>query len=98
MKLISRLIKNKNYNVREQVLQTFLYLRLKDELRLPEKEEEKVKNNKRKRKQQPFLTRKARKVLKENKEVEKEMKEYEATIDLEKRQKMVNFTLLLYIF
>ncbi|OUM59262.1 hypothetical protein PIROE2DRAFT_15231, partial [Piromyces sp. E2] len=93
MKLISRLIKNKNYNVREQVLQTFLYLRLKDELRLPEKEEEKVKNNKRKRKQQPFLTRKARKVLKENKEVEKEMKEYEATIDLEKRQKMQTETL-----
>ena len=90
MKLISRLIKNKNYNVREQVLQTFLYLRLKDELKLPDKEEEnKNKNNKRKKKQQPFLTRKARKVLKENKEVEKEMKEYEATIDLERRQKMV---------
>jgi len=94
MKLISRLIKNKNYNVREQVLQTFLYLRLKDELKLPDKEEEnKNKNNKRKKKQQPFLTRKARKVLKENKEVEKEMKEYEATIDLEKRQKMQTETL-----
>jgi len=95
MKLISRLIKNKNYNVREQVLQTFLYLRLKDELRLPDKEEEKNKNNnnKRKKKQQPFLTRKARKVLKENKEVEKEMKEYEATIDLERRQKMQTETL-----
>lgn len=92
MKLLSKLVKSKKFNVREQVLQTFLYLRLKDELKLPEKDDEGNKIKKRK-KNLPHLTRKARKVYKENKEVEKELKEYEATVDLEKRQKMVRLIL-----
>lgn len=88
--MITRMIKSKNYQVHENVINTFLHLRLKDEL-TPEaskKNGDGDKQNKKRKKE--FLTKKARKALKETKEVEKEMKEAEAVVDKEEKEKTVS--------
>ncbi|CDH49649.1 nuclear export protein noc3 [Lichtheimia corymbifera JMRC:FSU:9682] len=93
--MITRMIKSKNYQVHENVINTFLHLRLKDEL-TPEaskKPGDGDKPNKKRKKE--FLTKKARKARKETKEVEKEMKEAEAVVDKEEREKTHTETLKL---
>ncbi|KAI7878590.1 nucleolar complex-associated protein 3 [Lichtheimia hyalospora FSU 10163] len=93
--MITRMIKSKNYQVHENVINTFLHLRLKDEL-TPEaskKHGDEDKQNKKRKKE--FLTKKARKARKETKEVEKEMKEAEAVVDKEEREKTHTETLKL---
>lgn len=90
--MITRMIKSKGYNVHENVINTFLHLRLKDEL-TPEASKGKNDNKnkvKKRKKDQPFLNKKARKALKETKEIEKEMKEAEAVVDKEEKEKHVS--------
>jgi len=92
---ITKIIKAKGYNVREEVLNTFLHLRLlsefsakgsqhsinRDENASPR---EKVKKQKEKRE---FRTKKVRKMMRENKAIEKEMREADAVVGHEERDK-----------
>ncbi|KAJ3355567.1 Nucleolar complex protein 3 [Entophlyctis luteolus] len=103
VKLISRMIKNKDYKVSESVLKTFLHLRLKDEMPAPSNSaagEEQAKKKKmedsRKRKKdgsQPHVSKKMRKVEKKDSEITNELKEAEATYSHEERQKNHSETL-----
>ncbi|KAJ3018790.1 UNVERIFIED_CONTAM: Nucleolar complex protein 3 [Siphonaria sp. JEL0065] len=99
VKLMARMIKNKEYRVDEAVLKTFMHLRLKDEMALPEAERDPNKKhrndgNKRKRdKFTPHVSKKMRKVQKKEGEVESELKEAEATHSQEEKQKNHSETL-----
>ena len=88
-KLISKMIKGRSYKVPEPVLSTFLNLRLIEEFRPLTNKELKV-QNKRKSKA-AHISRKSRKVIKVDDEIEKELKEAEATYDKEEKRKMVNY-------
>ncbi|CAG8780857.1 8291_t:CDS:2, partial [Cetraspora pellucida] len=87
------MIKSKSYVVHEEVLNTFLHLRLKEELSVKTLNNEdsvydKTKGKKRKfDKQGPkkHLSKKLKKLYKERKEVEKDMKEAEAVVNREER-------------
>ncbi|GAB5592285.1 hypothetical protein Unana1_07185 [Umbelopsis nana] len=95
VKLISRMVKSKSYMVNESVINTFLHLRLKDELApLSEKDDETMKGKKRSKTRQ-HISKKQRKVMKENKEVEKEMREAEAVVTKEEKEKTHTETLKL---
>lgn len=91
--MITRMVKSKNYAVHENVINTFLHLRLRDELTpvasQASKDTEKQRGAKRKKQ---FLNKKARKALKETKEIEKEFKEAEAVVDKEEKEKHVTIT------
>ncbi|CAG8752975.1 15297_t:CDS:2, partial [Cetraspora pellucida] len=95
VKLITKMIKSKSYVVHEEVLNTFLHLRLKEELSVKTLNNEdsfydKTKGKKRKfDKQGPkkHLSKKLKKLYKERKEVEKDMKEAEAVVNREEREK-----------
>ncbi|KAI9350285.1 CBF/Mak21 family-domain-containing protein [Obelidium mucronatum] len=99
VKLMARMIKNKDYRVDEAVLKTFMHLRLKDEMALPEAESDpnkKHRNDKNKRKRDkftPHVSKKMRKVQKKEGEVESELKEAEATYSQEEKQKNHSETL-----
>ncbi|ORY40133.1 NOC3p-domain-containing protein [Rhizoclosmatium globosum] len=98
IKLIARMIKNKDYKVDESVLKTFMHLRLKDELALPtsEKDEKKKQHNDKKRKRDKFtpnVSKKMKKLQKKEDEVQNEMKEAEATYSQEEKQKNHSETL-----
>ncbi|RHZ68806.1 hypothetical protein Glove_293g11 [Diversispora epigaea] len=103
VKLITKMIKSKKYNVHEEVLNTFLHLRLRDELDIKQKSNDENSNNKikgikRKRdKHEPIkhLTRKMKKLEKERKIIENEMKEAEAVVDKEEKEKTHTETLKL---
>ncbi|CAB4424732.1 unnamed protein product [Rhizophagus irregularis] len=101
VKLITKMIKSKKYLVHEEVLNTFLHLRLKDELNMKTSHEDEVKNTKGKKrkfeKQVPkkHLSRKMKKLDKERKEVERDMKEAEAVVDKEEKEKTHTETLKL---
>jgi nucleolar complex protein 3 len=93
--LLTKMIKGKNYSVHESVLNTFLHLRLLsefsykgshhsiDKLDDPDAAPDR-KNVKQKRE---FRTKKERKMLKERKVVEKEMKEADAEVSHEERDR-----------
>lgn len=87
------MIKSRGYAVNEAVLSTLLHLRLKDEL-VPrsraDTEVERVAKRKR-RKQEQHRSRKQRKMDSERKEVEKELREAEAVVNQEEKEKMVGF-------
>ncbi|KAI8840332.1 CBF/Mak21 family-domain-containing protein [Chytriomyces cf. hyalinus JEL632] len=97
VKLIARMIKNKDFRVDEVVLKTFLHLRLKDEMALPDgvmdKDGKKVDSKKRKDQKQPHVSKKMRKVQKKDGEIESELKEAEATYSAEEKQKNHSETL-----
>ncbi|KAF7728904.1 hypothetical protein EC973_005299 [Apophysomyces ossiformis] len=101
LRMITRMVKSKGYAVHENVVNTFLHLRLKDEMvpvahQSPETE---IKGKKRKREDKPFLTKKARKALKETKQIEKEFQEAEAVVSKEEKDKNHTETLkLLFAF
>ncbi|GBC01545.1 hypothetical protein RclHR1_04220013 [Rhizophagus clarus] len=102
VKLITKMIKSRGYLVHNEVLNTFLHLRLRDELNMKTSHENEdknvVKGKKRKfEKQVPkkHLSRKMKKLEKERKEVEKEMKEAEAVVDKEEKEKTHTETLKL---
>ncbi|KAL1919756.1 uncharacterized protein VTP21DRAFT_1687 [Calcarisporiella thermophila] len=97
VKLISKMAKAKNYGIHEQVLNTFLHLRLRDELNPKhvqdgENDESEKRGKKRKR---PHMTRKQKKLEKERMEIQKEMREAEAVVDKEEREKRHSETLKL---
>ncbi|ORX99050.1 nucleolar complex-associated protein 3 [Basidiobolus meristosporus CBS 931.73] len=90
VKLIAKMIKSKAYLVNDEALNTFLHLRLRDELVIHQDDDKSIK---RKKKDRAHRSRKARKIAKENKEIEKEMKEAEAEIDYDHKRKVQTETL-----
>ncbi|WPH03061.1 nucleolar complex-associated protein 3 [Acrodontium crateriforme] len=89
---LTKAMKTKNYQIHESVLNTFLHLRLLSEFGHKastnsidkDEEEQLVKKPKAKRE---FRTKRERKVLRERKEVEKEMKQADAAVSYEERDK-----------
>ncbi|KAI9101743.1 CBF/Mak21 family-domain-containing protein [Phlyctochytrium arcticum] len=108
--LITKAIKSKFYNVHENVLKTFLHLRLNQDLlavrdeRKPadrDRKRERVKGGEKKRKRsEKHVSKKMRKVERHDKEIEAEMKEAEATydhVDVRKRHtETLKFVFLTY--
>lgn len=97
--MLTKMMKGKNYHFDESVLNTFLHLRLLSEFnskasynsvdKAP-KDEYMGKKIKQKRE---FRTKRTRKMLKEQKAIEKEMKEADATVGHEERDRMQAETL-----
>ncbi|KAI0934378.1 hypothetical protein AcV5_006236 [Taiwanofungus camphoratus] len=95
VRLINRMIKERKFNVHPDVLSCLLHLRLKTELGVRASESKADKGErgnayvkgraKGKKADQPHLSKKARKVLKEKKQIAKEMQEAEAEVDKEER-------------
>ncbi|OJT15869.1 Nucleolar complex protein 3 -like protein [Trametes pubescens] len=100
VRLLNRMIKERKYNVHPEVLSCLLHLRLKTELgvrssdsradkehsgRPMTKGRAAAKRAKGKTVDRPYLSKKAQKVMKERKEIEKEMHEAAAEVDKEER-------------
>lgn len=102
VRLLNRMIKERRFNVHPNVLTCLLHLRLKAELGVKasdtradrnEEPNRKEKRNKGKNKHNPelpHLSKAAKKAEKERKEIEKEMREAEAEVDREEREKTVS--------
>lgn len=97
VQIITRMLKAKRYRVHESVLNTFLSLRLLSELDVKASTDTVENGGKRKakKKDREFRTKRARKLDKEVRAVEKEMKEAEATVSHEEREKIQSDTLKL---
>ncbi|KIW78019.1 hypothetical protein Z517_07852 [Fonsecaea pedrosoi CBS 271.37] len=99
--LLSKMMKAKDYRVREEVLNTFFHLRLLSELPPPgsndksDRPELPSKLHGRKVKQQTsqHMTKRERKLLKQRREVEKDMAEASALVNHEEREKIQSETL-----
>lgn len=100
--VLSKMLKAKDYRVREEVLNTFMYLRLLTELSVKgsttqtEKVQDdgaKLHGRKVKREKHQYRSKKERKLLRERKAVEKDMREANAAVDYEAREKMQSETL-----
>lgn len=98
---LTKMMKGKNWNIHESVLNTFLYLRLLSEFahkastnRVDKAEDEEEAGKKPKPKRE-FRTKRERKVMKERKQVEKEMQAADATVSYEERDKNQSETLKL---
>ena len=96
---LTKMMKGKDFRVDESVLNTFLRLRLLSELsakastsRVDNPDDQPTKISKKKRE---FRTKKQRKVEKERKVIDKEMKEADATVSHEERDRMQSETLKL---
>jgi nucleolar complex protein 3 len=103
------MIKERRFAVNPEVLRCLLHLRLKTELGVRAsdsgvdkpltKTQSKGKATQRRAKgkntEQPHLSKKARKALKENKEIQRELKEAEAEVDKEQRTSTVSTCLCL---
>ncbi|KAJ7774788.1 nucleolar complex-associated protein-domain-containing protein [Mycena metata] len=100
VRLLNRMVKEKRFNIHPRVLSCLLHLRLKTELgvRASESHTDKPEPPKRnsygkdaarrakgKPTAQPHLSKKARKALKEKKEIDREFREAEAEVDKEER-------------
>ncbi|KAI0670464.1 nucleolar complex-associated protein 3 [Trametes maxima] len=100
VRLLNRMIKERKFNVHPEVLSCLLHLRLKTELgvRASESRADRESNSKAMSKgraaarrakgktvDQPHLSKKAKKALRERKEIEKEMHEAAAEVDKEER-------------
>lgn len=97
--MLNRMIKERRFAIHPNVLSCLLHLRLRTELGVRasdtkvEKEVQKDQDQRRrkgKKSDQPYLSKKAKKALKEKKEIEKEMREAEAEIDKEERAATVS--------
>ncbi len=93
--LLTAMIKAKNYNVDESVINTFLHLRLLSEFASKgsnatvEKNDSTLRGKGRKpREMRQFRTKKQRKLMKEQKAVEKEMEEANAVVSHETRDRL----------
>lgn len=108
VRLLNRMIKEKRFNVRPEVLSCLLYLRLKTELGIrasdssvdkPLKKESGSKAAARRAKgkttELPHLSKKAKKALKEKREIDKEYREAEAEVNKEERMTTVSISVLL---
>ncbi len=101
VKLITKMIKTRHYKVPENVLQTFLHLKLRKELELEDTGNftKKRKKHLDKKQLQEHVSKKAKKVLKINDELELELKEAEAVYDKTERKKLVGFfSILQFIY
>ncbi|KAF9451062.1 nucleolar complex-associated protein 3 [Macrolepiota fuliginosa MF-IS2] len=94
VRMLNRMIKERKFAIHPNVLSCLLHLRLRTELGVrasDTKVEKEVQNDqdqrrrKGKKSDQSYLSKKARKALKDKKEIEKEMREAEAEIDKEER-------------
>ncbi|OAX84872.1 hypothetical protein ACJ72_00749 [Emergomyces africanus] len=100
--LLSKMMKARDYNVHDSVLDTFLHLRLLSEFSLKGSKDsidkhadnETIKGKKPKMKRE-FRTKKERKLVKERNAVAKDMKEADALVSHEQRDKMQAETLKL---
>src|SRR5690242_10551120 len=96
--LLTKMMKAKHYNFDESVLNAFLHLRLLSEFHKKasynsvDKDEEDVNGKKLKQKRE-FRTKRLRKELKEKKAIAKEMKEADAAVSHEERDRMQAETL-----
>ncbi|KAG2750079.1 nucleolar complex-associated protein 3 [Suillus brevipes Sb2] len=96
VQLLNRMIKERHFNVHPEVLTCLLHLRLKTELNVRASDSKVDKNIQSKGKaaarrakgkptEQPHISKKAQKALKERKEIEREMRDAEAEVDKEER-------------
>ena len=100
--LITRMMRARNYQIDESVLNTFLHLRLLSEFsskgsqtRIDKASTESHDGGKKPNIKKEFRTKKQRKIMKERKAVEKEFKEADATVRHEERDRMQAETLKL---
>ena len=100
--LVTRMMKARNYQTDESILNTFLHLRLLSEFssRASQNRIDKVTTDnddgaKKPKFKKEFRTKKQRKIMKERKIVEKEFKEADATVSHEQRDRMQAETLKL---
>ena len=100
--LLTKMMKARHYHVDESVLNTLLQLRLLSELSFQASHENVDKPHsrysmrvKKLKEKKEFRTKRQRKVVRENKTVEKEMREADATVSHEERDKMQAETLKL---
>lgn len=99
--LLTKMMKGKDYDIREEVLNSFFHLRLLNELSVKastervDKNEDVSKLHGRRVKKEKFehRSKKERKIAKERKAVEKDMKEADAAVDFESREKLQSETL-----
>ncbi|KAF7162956.1 hypothetical protein CNMCM5623_008021 [Aspergillus felis] len=96
VRLLSKMMKAKDFRVHESVLDTFLHLRLlsefsskgsRDRVDRAPAEEENTFNGKKPKQKREFRTKRERKVQKERKAVEKDMKQADALVSHEERDK-----------
>ncbi|CAG8520607.1 9039_t:CDS:10 [Ambispora leptoticha] len=99
VKITTRMIKAQKYKVHELVINTFLHLRLRDELvsnnAASSSSDQQQPSMKKRKKEHQHISRKMRKLEKDRKVVEKEMKEAEAVVDREDKEKKQTETLKL---
>ncbi|KAG8217486.1 nucleolar complex-associated protein-domain-containing protein [Butyriboletus roseoflavus] len=110
VQLLNRMVKERHFNVHPDVLTCLLYLRLKSELGVRasdsrvDKEEKTEMNtkgktagrrNKGKSTERPYLSKRAKKAVKEKKVIEREVREAEAEVDKEERARTHTETLKL---
>ena len=100
--LITRMMKARNYQIDESILNTFLHLRLLNEFSSKASQNRVDKTStgndggaKKPKLKREFRTKKERKIMKERKAVEKEFKEADATVSHEQRDRMQAETLKL---
>ncbi|KAF8077981.1 nucleolar complex-associated protein-domain-containing protein [Lyophyllum atratum] len=98
VRLLNRMVKEKRFNVHPEVLSCLLHLRLKTELgvrasesatdkpqKTPSSSKAAARRAKGKNADLPHLSKKAKKALREKKEIDKEFREAEAEVDKEER-------------
>ncbi|CZR69780.1 related to NOC3 protein, required for maturation and intranuclear transport of pre-ribosomes [Phialocephala subalpina] len=100
--ILTKMMKGKGYRVDESVLNTFLHLRLLSEFswkastnHIEKPEQEDGFGGKKLKEKRVFRTKKERKLMKERKVIEKEMKAADATVSHEDRDRMQSETLKL---
>ncbi|KAF8654101.1 hypothetical protein AX16_003634 [Volvariella volvacea WC 439] len=105
VQVLNRMIKERHFGVHPDVLSCLLHLRLKTELDVRSSDTKSEKNTasngkpnkqgKGKNREQPHLSKAARKALKEKQEIQREFREAEAEVDKEERARIQTETLKL---
>ncbi|TFK42615.1 nucleolar complex-associated protein-domain-containing protein [Crucibulum laeve] len=94
VRLMNRMVKERRFNIHPNVLSCLLHLRLRTELGVRASDsradkhtadESNTSGRKAKKVEKPHLSKKAKKALKEKKEIDKELREAEAEVDKEER-------------
>ncbi|KAK2753232.1 Nucleolar complex protein 3 [Arachnomyces sp. PD_36] len=99
--ILAKMMKARDFRVHESVLNTFLHLRLLSEFSSKgsrdkiDKPEDELPHGKKPKQKREFRTKKQRKIEKERKVVAKDMKEADALVSHEEREKMQSETLKL---
>lgn len=92
--MLTKMMKAKHYHIHESVLNAFLHLRLLSEFSSKgshtsiDKQDDQSGNGKKPKEKREFRTKKHRKLLKERKVIEQEMKEADAAVSHEERDRM----------